>query len=383
MILLQYTIATVLIVSVLVIQRQTSYALRSGMGAGNSGIICLRHTHSSITGRFPEFKEALLKFPAISHVTGMLDPPGGEANDKFRFTMESFVPDDTRANDDYIGILPCDYSLPSLFDLRFIAGHDFSEAFIDPEGSGEYIINASAAARLGADEPGDIIDRAFQLFFHSDDISIPSGRIIGVVEDFHLSTLKRAIEPLVLFKRDTMWIDNILISFAPGNVSRGLKDTEITWHDMFPGHTFSYDFVDGMYRQVYLVERLQSSLLTLFTIIALFICSMGLLGLSLLMGQQRMREIGIRRVNGAGVSTIIYMLNRDFLQWVLLAGLMAMPLAWLGMRKWMEAFTYRTNLTWWIFLLAGFLALSLAAIPVTIQSWKSTRRNPVDSLRHE
>lgn len=383
LIVVQYTIAIILIVSVLVIQRQTAYALQSGMGAGNSGIICMKNTHSSIVEKFPEFKQALLKYPSIRKVSGMLDPPGSDANDMFRFSLEGYETDESRPEDQVIGILPCDYSMPSLFGLNFLAGRDFSEEYIDAEGSGEYIINESALERLGYRHPSDIVDREFQLFFGSDQIPIPAGRIIGVVEDFHLSSLKREIEPLVLFKRDTMWIDNLLISFYPGNLAQGLKDAEKTWESLFPGYTFSYNFVDSMYRQVYLVERLQAALLLLFTLIALFICSIGLLGLSLLASQQRIREIGIRRVNGAEVRTIVGMLNYDFLKWVLLSSILAMPLAWLGMRRWLEAYAYKTGLSWWIFLLAGIIALLASAVPLTIQSLKAARRNPVEALRYE
>jgi len=383
LIVFQYAIAIVLIVSVLVIQRQTTYALQSGMGAENSGIICMKSTHSSIVESFPEFKKALLVYPSIRHVSGMLDPPGGDANDRFRFYLEGYEVDEDRDEDQFIGILPCDYSMPSLFGLHFLAGQDFSENYSDAEGSGEYIINEAALERLGYIDPYDIIDREFQLFFHSDQIQIPAGRITGVVENFHLSSLKREIEPLVLFKRDTMWVDNLLISFHPGNLAGGLKDVEKTWDSMFPDHTFSYDFVDSMYRQVYLVERLQAALLLLFTLIALFICSMGLLGLSLLASQQRIKEIGIRRVNGAEIGTIVRMLNMDFLKWVLLSCILAMPLAWLGMQRWLEGFAYKTQLSWWIFLVAGLIAFFLSAIPLSIQSWKAARRNPVDALRYE
>ena len=383
LIVIQYTIAIVLIISVVIIQRQTTFALRSGMGAENAGIICLRHNHSSVTEKFPEFKKALLQYPSISHVSGLLDAPGSDANDLFRFSLEGYEQDESRPNDQYIGILPCDYSLPSLFDLRFLAGDDFSETFTDAEGSGEYIINESAMVRLGYNDPPEILDREFQLFFHTDLIPIPAGRITGVVEDFHLSSLKREIEPLVLFKRDTMWVDNFLVSFNQGNVAGGLKDVEKVWKEMFPGYTFSYDFVDDMYRQVYLVERLQATLLLLFTLIALFICSMGLLGLALLASQQRIKEIGIRKVNGAGIANLVNMLNRAFLKWVLLAYILAVPLAWLGMRRWLEGFAYKTGLSWWIFMLAGIIALGLSAIPVSIQSWKAARRNPVEALRYE
>lgn len=382
LIVFQYAIATVLIVSVLVIQRQTTYALKSGMGAENSGVICMKHVHSSIVEKFPEFKQALLQYPSVRKVSGMLDPPGGEANDMFRFTLEGYETDEDDFQDQLIGIIPCDYSLPSMFDLPFVAGRDFSEEFTDAEGSGEYIINESALERLGYSQASEIIDKEFQLFY-DEVIQIPAGRIIGVVEDFHLSSLKREIDALVLFKRDSMWIDNLLVSYHPGNLAGGLKDTERIWEALFPGYDFSYDFVDSMYRQVYLVERLQAALLLLFTLIALFICSMGLLGLSLLASQQRIKEIGIRRVNGATIEGIVRLLNWDFIKWVLLSYILALPLSWLAMRRWLEAFAYQTGLSWWIFLTAGLIALLLSALPVSIQSWKAARQNPVEALRYE
>lgn len=379
----QYTIATILIVSVIVIQRQTTLAMQSGMGSENSGIICMKHVHSSIVEKFPEFKQSLLEYPSVRHVSGMLDPPGGEANDMFRFSMEGYVVDESIPNNDFIGILPCDYSLPSLFELRFIAGEDFSEEFTDADGSGEYIINESALERLGISDAMEIIDREFQLFFHNEFIQIPAGRIIGVVEDFHLSSLKREIEPLVLFKRDTMWNDNLLISYHPGNLRKGIMDTEKAWRSLFPGLTIHYDFVDDMYKQIYLVERLQAALLLLFTIIALFISFMGVLGLSLLASQLRTKEIGIRRVNGAGIIQIVRQLNREFLSWIILSFVLAMPLAYLGMNRWLQSFAYKTELSWWIFVLAGLICFVISAIPITFQSLKAARRNPVEALRYE
>jgi putative ABC transport system permease protein len=138
-----------------------------------------------------------------------------------------------------------------------------------------------------------------------------------------------------------------------------------------------------MYRQVYKTEILQARLLSVFTILSLFICSMGLLGLSLLISQQRTKEIGIRKVNGARVSEILSMLNKDFVKWVVVAFVLATPAAYFAMNKWLENFAYKTSLSWWIFALAGLLALGIALLTVSWQSWKAATRNPVDSLRYE
>jgi putative ABC transport system permease protein len=138
-----------------------------------------------------------------------------------------------------------------------------------------------------------------------------------------------------------------------------------------------------MYRQVYKTEILQARLLSVFTLLSVFICSMGLLGLSLLISQQRTKEIGIRKVNGARVSEILSMLNRDFVKWVAIAFVIATPIAYYAMNKWLENFAYKTELNWWIFALAGLLALGIALVTVSFQSWKAATKNPIESLRYE
>jgi len=135
--------------------------------------------------------------------------------------------------------------------------------------------------------------------------------------------------------------------------------------------------------KLYLSEVQTSKLITSFAFLAVFISCLGLLGLSTLITQQRIKEIGIRRVNGAEIRGIVHLLNRAFLKWVLLSCILAMPLAWLGMHRWLQAFTYKIGLSWWIFVSAGLIALLLSGITVSIQSWKAARRNPLESLRYE
>ena len=386
LIVFQFAIAVILISAVMVIHRQTAYALNSGLGADKKDILLLDNVHTDITQKFTEFKKAMLEYPTVRLVSAMFQPPGEDVNDRFRFSMEGYVTDETRPADNYIGIFPCDYSFPSVFGLNFLAGENFSETFTDHEGSGEYIINESAMRRLNYTNPSEIIGKEFQLFFHTNPtnaIKIPAGRIIGVVQDFHITSLKREIEPLVLFKRSDIWIDNLVIAFAPGLQKEALRDVENVWHEMFPAYTFRYEFVDTIYRSLYRPERLQAALLLIFTIIALFLCSMGLLGMSLLAAQRRIREVGIRVVNGADVTSIMLMLNWDFLKWILLSFLLATPLAYLAMQRWMAEFVYKTELSWWIFAIAGGIVLGISAVTVSIQSWGAARRNPVEVLRYE
>jgi len=383
LIVFQYTISIVLIVAVIVIQRQTNLAFRSSMGVDVSNLICIENVHSNVQTKFEVFKEELLKYKSIESVSAMLEPPGGEANDRFQFSMEGYIPDDTKEGDNRIGIFPCEYSFAKIFNLKFLGGSNFSDKNKDNEGSGEYIINKSAMHRLHCKNPDDIIGKEFALMFHTDAIKIPKGRIIGVVDDFHLSSIKKKVEPLVMFKRKDMWLINFVISIKPEMQTQAFIDIEKVWTKIYPEYPFQYEYVSSMYKNVYKEELLQSRLLSIFTFIALFICSMGLLGLSLLITQGRTKEIGIRKVNGAKINEIMRMLNWDIIKWILISFVIAIPLAFYSMNKWLENFAYKTALSWWIFASAGLVALFVSFLTISLNSWRAARRNPVEALRYE
>ena len=382
-IVFQYTISIALIVAVFVILRQTSFALKSSLGVADKDLICFKNVHSNVQLKFELFKEELLKYNTIKSVSAMFEPPGGEANDMFQFKMEGYISNETKKADNMIGVFPCDYSLPAIFKLKFLSGNNFSEKNQDNEGSGEYIINESAMRRLNYSNPKEITGKEFGLISNIEGINIPSGKIIGVVEDFHLSGIKKEIEPLVLFKRKDLWLINFVVSFRPEMKAKALADIKSVWLKMFPEYPFEYQYISSMYENVYKTERLEAKLLSIFTFIALFICSMGLLGMSLLTTQRRSKEIGIRKINGSGTGEIMIMLNWDLIKWIIISFVSAIPLAFFVMNKWLENFAYKTSLNWWIFGLAGLVALLIAIITVSVQSWKAAGRNPVESLRYD
>ena len=239
-IVLQYTISIALITAVFVISRQTSYALKSSMGFETENLICFKDVHTNVQNKFEVFKEELLKFNSIEYVSAMFEAPGGEANDMFEFTMQGYTKNETNKADNYIGIFPCDYSFASIFNLNFLGGNNFSEKNEDNEGSGEYIINESAMKRLNYTNPDEIIGKEFKLITNIDGIEIPSGKIIGVVEDFHLSSIKKQIEPLVLFKRKDLWLINFVVSFRQGMQTKAKADIKSVWGKMFPEYPFQY-----------------------------------------------------------------------------------------------------------------------------------------------
>ena len=385
LIVFQYAFSIALIIAVFVISRQTNYAYKNGMGVQENNIACLPTVHANIQQKFELFKTELLKYNSIQTVSAMMEPPGGEANDMFPFEMEGYQTDNQNNQNDRIGVFPCDYSFATIFNLKFLSGTNFSEKNVEADGSGEYIINEAGMHRLNYSNPDEIVGKEFKLIFPQGDevIKIPRGKIIGVVKDFYLSSLKKKVEPLVLFKRENLWLINFVIAYQPGQQKAAIADMTKVWNELFPEYPFQYEYIGAMYQKVYRSELLQTRLLSVFTLIALFICSMGLFGLALIITQQRTKEIGVRKVNGAKISEIITMLNKDFVKWVAIPFVLSCPVAYLPLNKWLENFAYKTSLSWWIFALAGILALGIALLTVSLQSFKAARRNPVEALRYE
>lgn len=379
----QYTISIMLIIAVFAIYKQTSYAMQNSMGAQKNNLICMERVHTNVQKKFGLFKSELLKHRSIESVSAMMEDPGGEINDKMRFTMDGFTPDESDEIADWITILPCDYSFAGIFDLNFIAGKNFSKNNDSHKGIGEYIINESALKKFNYTNASDIIGKEFKLHFDRGKIDIPRGQIIGVVEDFHFSSLKRKIQPMVLFKRKAMWLMNFIISYTPGMREEAIDNIEKVWTKIYPGYPLQYQYITSMYNDVYRTELIQARLLSVFTFIALFICSMGLLGMSLLLTQRKEKEIGIRKVNGARTREVIRMLNWQLLKWVLISFLLAVPIAFFAMHQWLENFAYRITLSWWIFALAGSIAIAVAFLTVTLNSWRAATRNPTEVLRDE
>ncbi|MCA1760279.1 MAG: FtsX-like permease family protein, partial [Bacteroidales bacterium] len=207
---------------------------------------------------------------------------------------------------------------------------------------------------------------------------------VGVAEDFNYSS---AHEPIGDF---AFWLDEsvnrarfIHVRLNNGSLHDGMEAIKTTWQTHYPQQELSYFFLDEKIAQQYKAETILSRILFAFSTIGILISIIGISALSLFISQQRTKEIGVRKVNGAKISQILVLLNRDFVKWVLLAFIIATPIAWFAMHKWLENFAYKTSLSWWIFALAGLLALGIALLTVSWQSWRAAAKNPVEALRYE
>lgn len=213
---------------------------------------------------------------------------------------------------------------------------------------------------------------------------VPSARIIGVVEDFDYNSAHQAIGDFVFMLGTSRHFARFMhVRLAKGSLKSGIESIKKAWQVYYPDTELDYFFVDEKIAAQYKAEAILSRILFTFSLVGVLISIMGISALAVFISQQRTKEIGIRKVNGAKISEILTMLNKDFIKWVTIAFVIACPVAYYAMNKWLENFAYKTNLSWWIFALAGVLALGIALFTVSWQSWRAATRNPVEALRYE
>ncbi len=256
------------------------------------------------------------------------------------------------------------------------AGRNFSRDY--GTDSASFIINESAVKALGWKSDQYAIGRDFKY-------GNVRGHVIGVIKDFHFESMHQSIVPIILVKDPfpNPYFNNLTVKFAGTNTGKSLAKLENTWKNFLPEVPFEYTFLDENFDKLYEAEQRQGNIFTAFACIAIFIACLGLLGLSAFTISQRVKEIGIRKVLGANISGIVALLSKDFLILVLLAALIAFPIAWYAMHNWLKDFAYRVSISWWIFIVAGLASLCVALLTVSFQAIKAATSNPVKALRSE
>jgi putative ABC transport system permease protein len=262
----QFSLVIILLVVVVVISKQTNYALDKAMGA-KENIVCLPLVHSKIQKDFSLFKTELLKESGISSVSAMMDTPGSETHDMFSYTLQDAPESEQGTN--AIGVFAADYSFADVFGLTFLGGKNFTNDNTDESGNGEYLINESALHHLGFQDAKAIVGKQFALVSPVPGVELPEGKIIGVVEDFHLSGLQNKVEPLVLFKRENSWLNSIVISYNSKSKNEVIKRMENVWSKLFPEYPLDYVKVNTIYKDVYKTELLQKRFILLFALISI------------------------------------------------------------------------------------------------------------------
>jgi len=242
-----------------------------------------------------------------------------------------------------------------------------------PYSGTQYVMNESAVRKLGWAEP---VGKKLSCYNGKD------GFVTGIIGDFHFKTLHKEIEPLFLYIREEA-PKYLAVKLNTTDIRSSVEFIKQQWNNIVPDSPFEYFFYDNFYDNLYKKEALLGKIIFIFSMIAIMIACMGLFGLAAFFSERRTKEIGVRKANGALIIEVITMLNREFIKWVVISFIIATPVSWYAMHKWLQTFAYKTEMSWWIFALAGILSIGIALITVSWQSWRAATRNPVEALRYE
>ncbi|HEY8659103.1 MAG TPA: ABC transporter permease [Hanamia sp.] len=371
----QFTISIILIITTIIVLQQLRYIQQASLGYDKEHLIAIPY-NNSINASYESFKNELLQNPGIKDVGRSSRIPTGRLLDNMGASV--LAGDSMRPVMTDIKYVAVDYGFIPTYGIKVIAGRNFSPAY--GRDTSNFILNEAAIKAIGWKSPGEAIGKDFKY-------GPFKGQVIGIMRDFHFESLHQKITPIVLLNPTTTptqsFFNAFSVKIAGNNIPSSLAAVEKTWKKYIPEIPYQYNFLDEKFAQLYESEERQGTIFTVFAGIAIFIASLGLLGLSAFAITQRVKEIGVRKVLGANVSSIVKLLSKDFLKLVLIAAIIAFPVAWYTMTRWLEDFAYRIHIHWWVFVLSAILALIVALITVGFQAIKAALSNPVKSLRSE
>ncbi len=374
LVVFQFAITIGLIVCALLVQKQMDFFRQADMGFDKEGIVIISNDNQRLGMQAEAFKEKLKgdsRFLEVSLATAV--PPYFSFEDTYNAASQSGEPLDLQLNsymadEDYLRTL----------GIEIVKGRGFSKEFSTDESG--VLLNEAAVKYFGWDDP---VGKT---------LTYPGGdnrdyKVIGVMKDFNFMTLHLPITPFALFHHasNSYEIPNscVVVRIPRTDLANSLKLLESEWKTFAPAMPFEYKFLDEGFEEQYLAERRLGKIFLIFSILTIFIACIGLLGLAAFATEQRTKEIGIRKVLGASVPNLVTLLSKDFSKWVLLANLIAWPVAYFVMNKWLQDFAYRIDIGWWVFALAGGLAFLIALLTVSTQAIKAALANPVEALRYE
>ena len=368
LVVLQFAISTVLIVGTVVVYRQLEFVQDKNLGITSDQVVVMPYTSKA-----EALAGELLHHPSVRNVAVSQRVPVNTINDDTR-SVRLQGSDAAISAHSYI----IDENFLNTYDVDLIAGRLFSRSVGDL--NAEFLINETAVKRFGWTSPEEALGKSVQWSG-----TYKSGHIVGVVRDFHLAALHEEIAPLVLLNiaDESWWQTFISVRIAPENVAQTLRFLETTWRDLTPDGAYEYFFIDESFQQLHQADLRAAEIIRIFALLSIFVACLGLFGLAAFTAGQRTKEIGIRKVLGASLTNVAALLSKDFVKLVLAANVVAFPVAWYAMNRWLENFAYRIDLGWWMFALAGGLAFVLALLTVSSQAIKAALANPVDSLRYE
>ena len=370
LVVFQYSISIVLIIGTIVIYKQLDFIRNRNIGYNRNQVLVLHNTWP-LANNAKSFKEEVKKLSGVENVTVTQHLP--TTSDR---SQNGWFPDATMTVDKAVILANIwvdeDY-IPTL-GMQMAAGRNFSKDF--PSDSLAVVLNEAAVKTLGYKDP-----LRETLYRPTDENKSLPYRIVGVVKDYNFSTMHEKIKPLVM----QLGTNNggVAIRINSKDIRSVVENVRSKWNGAAPGQQLNYSFMDEDFNKLYKADDQTGRLFMSFSLFAIFIACLGLFGLVTYAAEQRVKEIGIRKVLGAKMGTLVAMLSKDFVKLVFIAALLAFPIAWWAMHKWLQEFAYRIDIAWWMFVVAGALALIIALVTTSIQAIKAALANPVKSLRSE
>ena len=365
---LQFTISIVLLAGTAVVYQQMAYMQTKNLGFQKEQVVVLPIGNTAIQSQFDAFKQTLLQHPNITHAAGSNSVPGGGLmsfgiNPEGKEQDESWTAQAIRLDD---------YDLLETYGMELATGRYFSEDR-PTDATNAVVINEAMARSLGWNDPlGKRLDAPGE---------VDEGTVIGVIKDFHFESLHQPVAPLFLYYAPRH--GNLSLRLTGQDLPATLAFIRETWERFDPAYPFDYAFLDQAVAQLYDSEQRLMQTLGLFAMLAILIACLGLFGLASFTAEQRTKEIGVRKVLGASVGSLVLLLSKDFTRLIGIAFVLASPLAYLAAQQWLQDFAYRIDLSWPIFLLAGALALAIAFFTVSYQAIRAALADPVKALRYE
>jgi putative ABC transport system permease protein len=365
LVVFQFTLSIVFIIGTLIISKQINFIHSKNIGYQKQNLIYLPVT-GTLSKQFEVFENELKKIGAIESLSKISNQFISNDNTTASIEWQGKNPN-SNPNFNPIAV---EYNFVSTMKATLLQGRDFSKEFAD---STSYIINEAALKIIGYKSP----------------IGMPltqqgkAGRIVGVVKDFHFNSMLMPIEPMIISHIDKMPYGYCLIRIDGERTQDALNGIEAIHKKLNPDFPFTYQFAEAEFENLYKTESLVKSLSIIFAILAITISCLGLLGLVIFVTEQRTKEIGIRKVLGATVANIWTLLSKDFVVLVIISCLIAAPIAYYFMNEWLQKYTYRTEISWWVFVVAGVGALVITLLTVSYQAIKAALMNPVESLKTE
>jgi len=369
MVVFQFSISIILIIGMFTIYKQMRYIQSRSLGFDRENVVIIPVRSRQIARNYESFRNELKRSSRILSVSASSEVPADTHYSNSHFSR----PDSDEPVSLYLFFTDFDYL--DTYQMEVLAGRAFSRDFsTDKEGT--IILNQSAAQRFGW-TPEEAVGKKLDSPYSED-----AAQVVGIVKNFNFRSLRIEIEPMALLLYPD-YIRSISVKIIAGNFEETLSFVREKWQTAFPGEQFEFGFLDSRINQMYASEKKMQRIFMIFSSLSILVSCLGLLGLVSFTTEVRTKEIGIRKALGASTGSVILLLSKEFIKWILLANIVAWPLAWFMIKKWLQNFAYRTEIGWIIFILAGSMIMLIATFTFIFQTVKTAHADPVDSLRYE